>query len=110
MVAVTNNDTRLSKYSYFGEVFDQLVRTMNFTQVKNDKILTTTPFTDLLINMSRYELVPNDGVYGNNDSGVWTGVVGMANRNVIDIGIAQFTPTRFRKDAVDFAYPLMHAT
>ena len=57
-----------------------------------------------------YVLVPNDGVFGNNDSGKWTGVVGMVHRGEVDVGIAHFTPTRYRKEVVDFAYPLMHAT
>ena len=56
----------------------------------------------------RYVLVPSDGAYGNNSTGSWTGVVGMAKRGEIDIGIADFTETRNRKEIVDFAYPLIH--
>ena len=88
VVSVAKDDTKLSPESYFGEVFNQLEKSLNFT----------------------YVLVPNDGVFGNNDSGKWTGVVGMVHRGEVDVGIAHFTPTRYRKEVVDFAYPLMHAT
>ena len=53
--------------------------------------------------------MPNDGVYGTNSTGTWTGVVGMVKRGEIDVGIADFTKTRNRIEIVDFAYPLIHA-
>lgn len=37
----------------------------------------------------------------------WTGVIGRLTRNEVDLGIAEFSMTGRRLDAVDFTYPVM---
>ena len=53
----------------------------------------------------RYVYVPNDGNWGTNDTGEWTGMVGMAVNNEIDLALGQFTQTLFRAKVVEFSMP-----
>ena len=52
---------------------------------------------------------PEDGVYGSDfdGDGQWNGIIGMAQRGEIDIGLAPFTQTVERRKAVDY---LEHVT
>nr|XP_027220216.1 glutamate receptor ionotropic, delta-1-like [Penaeus vannamei] len=55
----------------------------------------------------RYELVlPYDGNWGNKlKNGTWNGMVGMVHRKEVDLGVAPFTITLGRAEAIDFTFP-----
>ena len=52
-------------------------------------------------------MVENDGVYGTNGTGNWTGMIGMAARNEVDLSIADFRATSERSNVVGFTPHLM---
>lgn len=51
----------------------------------------------------------SEDIYGSFDekTNSWTGVIGRLMRNEVDLGIAEFSMTGRRLDAVDFTYPVM---
>ena len=62
---------------------------------------------NLFSNLLSYEIVDGDGVYGTNSTGEWTGLIGMAHRNQVDLCVADFRETPERATVVDFTPPLM---
>ena len=52
-------------------------------------------------------MVENNGVYGTNGTGNWTGMIGMAARNEVDLSIADFRATPERSNVVGFTPHLM---
>ena len=49
----------------------------------------------------------NDGVYGSNSTGTWTGLIGMAYRDEVDLCLADFRTSIARAAVVEFTPPLM---
>ena len=56
------------------------------------------------LNFTFSTVEPEDGVYGSDfdGDGQWDGIIGMAQRGEIDIGLAPFTQTVERRKAVDY--------
>ncbi|XP_046572367.1 glutamate receptor ionotropic, delta-1-like isoform X2 [Haliotis rubra] len=53
---------------------------------------------------------PADGEYGRILNGSWTGVVGMLERQDIDMAVAPLTVTQEREKVMDFVYPYYYDT
>ena len=49
----------------------------------------------------------NDGVYGSNSTGKWTGLIGMAYRDEVDLYLADFRASIARAAVVEFTPPLL---
>lgn len=53
-------------------------------------------------------MVRNDTNYGKKVEGKWVGIIGQMLANETDMGIADFTITKVREEAVDFTLPFMN--
>lgn len=72
---------------FFGSVMQELSKSMNFT----------------------IEVVSSMPTYGtwNEEEHTWTGVIGEVTSRRADFGVAEFSMTKQRMDAVDFTLPLI---
>nr|KAG5710674.1 hypothetical protein BaRGS_035076 [Batillaria attramentaria] len=85
MKEVINGTTHY--YGLCADLLDELARTLNFTYTYTE---------------------PADQVWGHQDNGVWTGLVGQLNRQEVDMTMAPLTISKIRETAMDFTYPFYH--